>query len=75
MGKYVTKVKPKCCDSCSYSRPHTIENGNLGKRCAKTEKINFDAENTVLPNCPLPEEQIQGYSEEEYECIRGTKNV
>lgn len=67
MGKFETSIKPICCDYCSFSKPHSIENGSLIKRCEKTEWFNYNPSKTVLENCPLP---CEGCSEEEYHCVR-----
>lgn len=67
MGKFETRVKPICCDVCSFAKPHTSDNGILVKRCEKTDELNSQSHETVLEDCPLP---CEGCSEEEYHCVR-----
>lgn len=66
MKKFETKIRPICCSNCSFSLPHSCENGKLIKRCEKTEELNRESDTTVLKDCPLP----TGESEEEYHCAR-----
>lgn len=70
MGKFETKIKPICCNNCSFALPHSFANDKLIKRCEKLEQFNHESDTTVLKDCPLP----TGESEEEYHCVRD-KNV
>lgn len=70
MKKFETRIRPLCCNNCSFSLPHSCENGKLIKRCKKLEQFNSKPDTTVLKDCPLP----TGESEEDYCCVRD-KNV